>query len=94
MFDAWICQSGIVVVFTHIAQSTQGTRWPGVIWGSSPPCCNINACVPGSKYLVSFSGVGVVVELWVPQPLSMRPGQSSCGLYTNPQDLPVQGSST
>ena len=29
------------------------------------------------------------MELWVPQPLSVRPGQSSCGLLAVPQeDLP------
>ena len=41
----------------------------------------------GSTVLVSFSGIGVVVELQVPQPLSMKPGESSG------QDLSAQGSS-
>ena len=44
--------------------------------------------------LVSLSSVGVVVELWVPQPLFVRPGQSSCGLLVLPQeDLPAQDAS-
>ena len=39
--------------------------------------------------------VGVVVEPQVPQPLSVRPGQSSCGLLALPkEELPVQGSSS
>ena len=52
-------------------------------WGSKSP-----------TVLVSLSGVGVIMELLVLQSLSMRPGQSSCGLLVLPQeDFPAQDSS-
>ena len=41
-----------------------------------------------------LSGFEVVVELWIPRPLCVRPGQSSCGLLAlSQEDLPAQGSS-
>ena len=56
-----------------------------------PSSCNM--FTGGSKYptvLVSLSGVGVIVKLWVPRPLSMRPGQSSFGLLVvHREDLPA-----
>ena len=63
--------------------------------------CNINGYLHGaywgSKYpivLVTLGGVGVTVELWVPRPLFMRPGQFSYRLLALPkEDLPAQGSS-
>ena len=90
-------------VCVTLLQSTQllmGIWWPGVNWGSSPLSCNIK-WVPGVTWrskcptvLVSLNGVEVIVELLVLQPLSVRPGQSSCGLLALLQeDLPAQGSS-
>ena len=36
--------------------------------------------------LVSLSNISVIVEHQVPQPLSVRPGQSFCGLLILPQE--------
>ena len=56
-------------------------------------CVRVCVCVCPTV-LVSLSDAGVIVEFWVPQHLSVRPGLS-CGLRALPQeDLPAQGSST
>ena len=75
--------NGVCVVCACVSACVCIAWLPGVNWGSKCP-----------TVLVSLSGVEVIVELLVPRPLSMRPGQSSCGLLALPQeDLPAQGSS-
>ena len=57
-------------------------------------CVCVRAVCVGTWYLLGKQmpcGVGVVVELWVPLSLSMRPGQSSLALLQ--EDLSTQGSS-
>ena len=51
----------------------------------------IFVCVCVCARALSGVEVEVVVELWIPRPLSVRPGQSSYRLLA--LDLPAQGSS-
>ena len=63
-----------------------------------PPSCIINGYLAFIREVnaqlslshVLLSSVEVVVELWVPRPLSMRPGQWLLALLQ--KDLPAQGS--
>ena len=57
--------------------------------GSSPPSCNINEYLMSIGDQLSLSA-GVIVELWVPWPLCVRPGQSFCRLLALHQDLSAQ----
>ena len=88
--------------FLTLLQSTQLNNGDLVAWSSGEAAhpavismgtwCLLGKQIPNCP--VSFRGVGIIVELQVLQPLSVRPGQSSCRLLALPQeDLSVQGSS-
>ena len=53
--------------------------------------CKVSGSVPGYANVVLLSSVGVVVELRVLRPPSMKPGQSLLALLQ--EDLPAQDSS-